>query len=71
MDEPELSSPEAISLKEFLENVPPGRAVAVTDVSDRSNLGSVNLLVLELHCNTESCNGKRFFRSIESPQIQA
>ena len=63
----ESSTPEGISLAEFLESVPPGRTAIVTDTlqvttrSHQSDDYSINLPDLHLHCTSEACNGLRFF----------
>jgi hypothetical protein len=58
------------TLKEFLENVPPGQEVVVTDgvvpvasrsSSDAYNIDSPNL---ELHCDNEKCGGVRTFKKV-------
>lgn len=69
---PASPEPEKISLKEFLEKVPPGRHVLVESLvvqvpHPNRNVYRLNLPVLELHCTTDSCNGIRFFGVAESP----
>jgi hypothetical protein len=66
----------ARSFKEFFERVPPGTRAAVENlVSVRtSSMGiksyALNLpAVLELHCDTESCNGARLFEPSDGGYI--
>lgn len=54
------------ALKDFLENVPPGKEVHVPDFSVRKNN---NLIMatpqLQMHCNSEACDGIRFFAATD------
>ena len=53
---------EEITLKEFFENTPPGKAVKIKNISKRQNSNNyLNLTAIELHCETNECNGVRFF----------
>ena len=52
------------SFKEFLEDFGPGRSAPVKDVATRTSSGGVyylNLPVIELHCDNDSCKGVRLF----------
>jgi hypothetical protein len=61
--------PTAISLKEFLESTPPGKAALIKEKVSRRSTGMhgvgdshyVDLPTIQLHCSTEACNGIRFF----------
>jgi hypothetical protein len=59
-----------ISVKGFLESVPPG---SWTDVPNASSWSGGNpyltLSDLELHCTTDSCNGVRFFQTSTTFQL--
>ncbi|OFV91129.1 MAG: hypothetical protein A3H28_06830 [Acidobacteria bacterium RIFCSPLOWO2_02_FULL_61_28] len=78
-DQQQLPAQEILSVKEFFEKVPPGRNVSVKDLSGgnlaRREVGSYgelfrfNLPVLELHCNTASCDGIRFFEPAHTSNI--
>lgn len=55
-----------ISVKKFLESTPPGTSADISHLSRRSNTVHVTnwqMLVpaIQLHCDTESCQGVRFF----------
>ena len=57
-----------LSAKEFFEKVPPGRRVSVKDLSSEQRqhhqiIQVFDMPVLELHCDTASCNGIRFFEA--------
>jgi hypothetical protein len=58
---------ESVSFKDFLEKVPPSTTASVENLARRAStsVGSVyhrlNLPVLELHCDTDSCAGVRLF----------
>jgi hypothetical protein len=58
---------ELITIKEFLEKVPPGRAAAVTSLVSTSRESSGNFLlpVIELDCDTPACDGIRFFEPMK------
>ena len=69
---------ELLSVKEFFEKVPPGRAVPVKDIRGKlvnqfaepnRNLYLINLPVLELHCGTDSCGGNRLFEAIHDVTV--
>ena len=64
--------PDALSLAEFLEGVPPNQEVRIKDLSERKIVDRVIKDVLatpdiQLHCPSQSCNGLRFFRSATMP----
>lgn len=66
---------ELISVKEFFESVPPGRMVAVKnlgrEVHSKYGISYQFLLpVLHLHCDTDSCNGIRFFEPTDSENVK-
>jgi hypothetical protein len=66
--------PDALSLAEFLEGVPPNQEVRIVDLSERKHVEGVMEDVLatpdiQLHCPNESCNGLRFFRFAIVPPI--
>lgn len=55
-----------ISVKEFLESTPPGTNAHISHLSRRSNTVHVTnwhmqVPAIQLHCDTESCQGVRFF----------
>src|ERR1700682_933517 len=59
---------ETVSLKDFFEKIPPGREVSVEKLVTRQYLQSAtaasfvyDLPLIELHCDTDSCNGIRLF----------
>jgi hypothetical protein len=61
-------SDEVMTLKEFLENVPPGKAQAVIEkvhtYTRAGGLGPAYYLpmpMIQLHCTDEACGGLRFF----------
>lgn len=67
-------TPEAISLPEFLESVPPSQLVAVTEIAEPQTNTSGRIYAYEfltpeiqIHCSDEACNGTRFFRCTTSP----
>jgi hypothetical protein len=54
------------SLKEFLENVPPGKEVNLKGViKDSNNNSSLIVQDLQLHCSSEYCGGVRVFDVID------
>lgn len=65
----EASGQTPISLKEFLESIPPGKTRVLSDTVDSqaTGIGSMNtsyfieLPDTQLHCSTTTCNGIRFF----------
>jgi len=66
---------ELITVKEFLEKVPPGRTASVEDLAKTRSVGGysywyLDLPLLELHCATESCNGIRFFEPSDIHQLE-
>jgi hypothetical protein len=71
----QVPAPQMISIKEFLEKSPPGRVVSVKGLAAESmstrGASSWPLLlpVIELHCDTESCNGIRFFEPVEKKYL--
>jgi hypothetical protein len=65
---PPAPAPERITVKEFLEKVPPGREASIKGLAFRqysTHGGGYSLLfqlpIIQLHCTTEYCNGIRFF----------
>ena len=59
-----------ITLKEFFENIPPGKFVKIKNLSKRQNSSNyLNLTAIELHCETSECNGVRFFNPQENVHI--
>ena len=63
---------EAISFKQFLESVPPGKEVLVKDFVERSG-GSLRTAVpqLNLYCTSEECQGVRFFGATDHVWLNA
>lgn len=64
-----------ITLKEFFESVPPGKNTAIKNIghsSDRPNGSSypMNLPDIHLHCDTDTCNGIRFFEPLDSEWLK-
>ena len=61
---------EKVTLKEFFESTPPGKAVNIKNVSKRVNASNyLNLTAIELHCENAECNGVRFFNPQENVNI--
>lgn len=65
-DEYELTSPEAISLRQFFETVPPEKSALVANPLSGPHVGlghNLMLTEIELHCpTTPSCDGFRLFQ---------
>ena len=65
--EPEAKlQPPSVSFKEFFERIPPGSEVTIskpyTTAGSASHVAyKLNLPALELHCDTDMCNGARIF----------
>lgn len=62
----------AYSVKEFFEEVPPGRDTIIGELSIKGTYISENDLILpeiSLHCDNVSCNGIRLFRSTGSKNL--
>ena len=58
------------SLKDFLENVPPGKRVLINDFTVlRANGTRLATPQLHMHCYNESCDGIRFFEATEEPWV--
>lgn len=58
------TEPQRITVKEFFENIPPGKTVLIKNLGRRATTGSTFLLqtpVIQLHCETDTCQGIRFF----------
>lgn len=79
MTEGSTQSPvsQPVSVKEFFERVPPGRITPIKDLAGRISVSgtlapSYQFLLpeLELHCETKSCNGIRFFEPLERGYLQ-
>jgi hypothetical protein len=70
-EQPQTSAPDALTLKEFFEKVPPGSNPTVRNflIPDTTTSGAtsviMNLPLIDLHCETESCNGIRLFEPTE------
>jgi hypothetical protein len=68
--EPQNSSQQEISIKEFLETAPPGDTAAVKDMATKRTNASrrsyyeLNLPMIELHCDSTFCAGLRLFEPI-------
>lgn len=67
-------SPDAVTLPEFLEGIPPSQITAVSEVAKPliSGMGMIYAYEfltpeIQLHCADEACNGTRFFRCTTSP----
>jgi len=60
-----ISSPEPVSVKHFFEAFPPGKNVAVKYMARKSSGPGVSWFLqspaIQLHCESESCQGVRFF----------
>lgn len=66
---------ELITLKEFFESVPPGKTASIEKIGHeeyRLNGSSyhMNLPDLHLHCDTETCNGIRFFEPLDTEYLK-
>lgn len=66
-----------ISLGEFLESVPPGQVVKVSDLANSREAHSAHQKYMvyefaapdiQLHCSDQACNGTRFFRCTSSSE---
>jgi hypothetical protein len=63
-EKPVTEEPQAVSLPEFFEAIPPGRTIAARDIAaiargfDRPKFQTPQI---QLHCDSEPCNGVRFF----------
>ena len=71
-DQQQPPAQELLSVKEFLEKVPPGRNASAKILVIEQDTGysrnyHFRLPVLELHCDTELCNGTRFFEPVGGP----
>ncbi|NIF69711.1 hypothetical protein F3J16_05825 [Burkholderia sp. Ap-962] len=69
-------SDEAITVAQFLEEVPPNQTRIISNLGVREQIknGGALLIVfrrseLQLHCPNESCNGIRFFRCMSDQQV--
>jgi hypothetical protein len=67
---------EAITVAQFLEEVPPNQTRTISNLGARENVKQgVGFQIvfrrseLQLHCSNESCNGIRFFRCLSEQQI--
>jgi hypothetical protein len=57
------AEPEPITFAEFLESVPPSQQVKTIELWKRGQHGrELEIPQLQLHCNSDTCNGPRFFR---------
>ena len=80
MPEPAAASalPDRPSVKQFFETVPPGKNTLVNALSRRTNGPGPNRPMhtpaIELHCDTDSCQGVRFFepndREFVTPKVR-
>ena len=61
--EDDPKSPPSVSLKEFLESVPPSQLRHVTDALKRDGKGDNWLCIPELELHCDACGGVRVFRS--------
>lgn len=64
-DEQTSPSIEYISIRDFLETIPPNQVRYINDLA--SIIGRLNCPELELSCSSEICSGKRVFRVSEAP----
>jgi hypothetical protein len=69
---------EAITVAQFLEEVPPNQTRTISNLGSREfgkASGDMQLMFrrseLQLHCPNESCNGTRFFRCMSDQQVLA
>jgi len=67
-DVKEEKKTDILSMKEFLEKIPPGKTSLVSDLIKTSSYSgdSLNTPVLLLHCNHDDCNGLRYFEAVEN-----
>lgn len=63
--------PDANSLVDFLESIPPNQVTAIADLASndfrsdyQSHVDQVRTPDLQLHCSNDPCNGTRFFRCV-------
>lgn len=66
----EKKSIDPITVKEFFEKIPPGSQLILVKVEVKERAGikpEFILPILELHCETESCDGVRFFETENNP----
>jgi hypothetical protein len=60
------------SLKDFLENVPPGKEVLVSDfLTKRNDSIYIARPQLQLHCTSEECQGIRFFGATDEASLSS
>jgi hypothetical protein len=68
------AQPTRTSVKEFFESVPPGRSTLIKSMSRPGSGPGFNLnlqaTALQLHCETESCQGIRFFEPATSRYLK-
>lgn len=71
MDESTRKTSEPVTLKEFLETVPPGRPASVSDgLQQVSNqFYDLNSNDIEVHCDKEKCGGVRTFAKLTGKQL--
>ncbi len=65
-----------ITLKTFFESVPPGKTIDIKNIACKKRAGHggyyypMNLPELHLHCDTDTCNGIRFFEPLDTEHLQ-
>lgn len=57
---------EELTQREFLERVPPGTKVNVTDLAAEDRQGTVRIRTPEIELHCPQCNGQRFFAATEA-----
>jgi hypothetical protein len=58
-----------LTKKEFLERVPPGTKVHVTDLKEKNEVGFVHVRTPEIELHCPQCKGQRFFASTTRSSI--
>lgn len=74
--ESEARGDEAITVAQFLEEVPPNQTRQISNLGSRELIDAQSAMdvvfrrsELELHCPNDSCNGIRFFRCMSGQQV--
>ncbi len=73
----QTGTPVEISLREFLEHVPPGAITAISDLGgkksyrpDGTTLAALAMPEITLHCDADiTCDGERLFKTLHSGQL--
>jgi hypothetical protein len=72
-----MSEPKSVTLKQFFEAVPPGEAVQLSEAPTAGYMPGgtkyweYELPALQLHCDSDACQGVRFFDTSAKPRLDA